>query len=114
MNIDVKKVKIIVTAPLENAEEIRTVLGDAGTGIIGNYSYCSMTTDCMGMFKGNESSNPYIGTKNLLETVKEAKIEVQCDIENVKHALQKIRAVHPYEEPCIEIYPLIDESVFMN
>ena len=110
MNINVKKVKIIVTSPIENVDEIRQALGDAGAGRIGNYTHCSMSTDCIGTFKGNEESNPYIGTKNKIEMVKEVKIEVQCEIEKVKSVLQKLREVHPYEEPAFDIIPLIDEK----
>ena len=78
MNINVKKVKIIVTSPRENAEEIRRALGDMGAGVIGDYTHCSISTDCIGTFKGTDKSNPYIGTKNQIEVVEETKIEVQC------------------------------------
>ena len=109
MNIDIKKVKIVVTSPEENASEIKQVLGDAGAGLIGNYNYCSTSSECMGEFKGNDKSNPYIGVKNEFETVREVKIEVQCEMEKAKIAVQKLREVHPYEEPVIDIIPLIDE-----
>lgn len=110
MNINISKVKIIVTSPIENAEEIRQALGDIGAGVIGNYSHCSLTEKCIGTFKGNDKSNPYIGEKNKLEHVEEEKIEVQCDIKMVKEVMKKIREVHPYEEPLIEIIPLINEK----
>ena len=110
MNINIKKVKIIVTSPIENDDEVREALGNTGAGVIGNYSHCSISSDCIGTFKGNDESDPYIGTKNKLEMVKEVKIEVQCQIEKVKEVLQKLREVHPYEEPAIDIIPLIDES----
>ena len=110
MNIDVKKVKIIVTSPLDNADDIKQILGEAGAGIIGNYTHCTMATDCIGTFKGNDKSNPVIGTKNQLETVEEVKIEAQCEIEKVKSVLHKLREVHPYEEPAIDLIPLIEES----
>jgi len=110
MNIDVKKVKIIVTSPTENASDIRQVLGDAGAGVIGNYVHCSISTDCVGTFRGNNESNPSLGSKNKLETVREVKIEVQCEIEKVKFILSKLREAHPYEEPAIDIIPLIDEK----
>ena len=41
MNVDVKRVKIIVTAPSENVDAIRNVLGEAGAGVVGEYSYCT-------------------------------------------------------------------------
>ena len=110
MNINITKVKIVVTSPIENSEEIRIALGDAGAGVIGNYSYCSISEKCTGTFKGNEESNTYIGKKNVLESVNEEKIEVQCDIKIVKEVLKKLREVHPYEESAIDIIPLINEE----
>ncbi len=44
MKFDVKKVKIIVTAPLKNSEEIRKAICEEGAGIIGNYTYCTIST----------------------------------------------------------------------
>ncbi len=110
MNIKVKKVKIIVTSPPQNADEIRNVIGNAGAGIIGNYTHCSISSDCIGIFKGNDKSNPYIGTKNQIELVKEIKIEVQCEVEKIKKVLKALREVHPYEEVAVDIVPLIDEN----
>ena len=110
MNINISKVKIVVTVPIENAQEIRKTLGECGAGVIGNYSYCSISQRCIGTFKGNDSANPYIGEKNKLESVEEEKIEVQCDLDILKVVLKKLREVHPYEEPSIEILPLISEN----
>ena len=110
MNIEVNKVKITVTSPIENAEEIKMVLGKAGAGVIGNYSYCSISENCIGSFMGNDLTNPYIGEKNKLESFNEVKIEVQCDIKILKEVLNKLREVHPYEEPAIDIIPLIEED----
>jgi len=110
LNIDVKKVKIVVTAPSENVNSIRNVLGQAGAGAIGEYSYCSISTKCIGTFKGSGNANPYIGEKNKLEIVEEEKIEVICDIGIAKEVLKRLREVHPYEEPAIDIIPLINEE----
>lgn len=110
MNINISKVKIIVTSPIENVDQIRQALGNAGAGIIGNYSYCSTSERCIGTFKGNDYTNPYVGEKNELELVNEEKIEVQCDINIVKDVLKKLREVHPYEQPAIDIVPLINEE----
>lgn len=110
MNIDVKKVKIIVTVPIENVDEVRNAICDEGAGVIGNYTHCSMTTKCIGTFKPNDEASPYIGENNRLEFVEEEKLEVICDINIVKKVLKKLREVHPYEEPAIDIIPLIDEG----
>jgi len=110
MNIDIKKVKVIVTIPAENTEEVRNAICNEGAGIIGNYTYCTMTTKCTGTFKPSDEANPYIGEKNKIEFVEEDKLEVICDINIVKRVIKTIREVHPYEEPAIDIIPLIDED----
>ena len=112
MNININRVKIIVTIPLENIEEVRNAICEAGAGVIGNYKYCSMSTKCVGTFKPTDEANPYIGEKNNLEFVDEEKLEVVCDVKNVKEVVSVLRKVHPYEEPAIDIIPLIDEDYF--
>lgn len=114
MNINISKVKIIVTSPVENADEIKQILGEAGAGVIGNYSYCSISQRCTGTFKGNDNTNPYIGEKKKLKSVNEEKIEVQCDINIVRDVLKKLKNIHPYEEPAIDIIPLIDEEELLK
>ena len=64
MNIDIKKVKIVVTVPSENAEELRNAICEEGAGIIGEYSNCTVSTKCIGTFKPSDNANPYIGEKN--------------------------------------------------
>jgi len=110
MNININRVKIIVTVPIDNVDEVRIALCEAGAGIIGNYTHCSMSSKCIGTFKPNEDANPYIGENNRLEYVEEEKLEVVCNFEKVKTVIKELRKVHPYEEPAIDIIPLIDED----
>ena len=110
MKLDIKKVKISVTVPKNNIDEVRQAMCDSGAGIIGNYSFCSTTTKCIGTFIPNNEANPYIGEKNKLEYVEEEKLEVICDIDIAKEVIKKLRKVHPYEEPAIDIIPLINEN----
>lgn len=109
MNININRVKLIVTVPIANVDEVRNALCEAGAGIIGNYTHCSISSKCIGTFKPNEDANPYIGENNKLEYVEEEKLEVVCDFKNVKKVIKELRKVHPYEEPAIDIIPLIDE-----
>ena len=71
-----------------------------------------MSTKCIGTFIPDDKANPYIGEKNKLEFVEEEKLEVVCDVNIVKNVISKLREVHPYEEPAIDIIPLIDENFF--
>ena len=110
MKVDIKKVKIIVTVPAKNLETVRNAICNEGAGVIGNYTYCTMTTKCTGTFIPGDKANPYIGEKNKLELVEEEKVEDKSNINIVKKVLRKLREVHPYEEPGIDIIPLIDED----
>lgn len=112
MNINVNRVKIFVTIPIGNVEEVRNAMCGAGAGIIGNYDYCTSSVKSIGTFKPNDNANPYIGENNKMEFVEEEKLEVVCNIENVKNVITELRKVHPYEEPAIDIIPLLDEENF--
>ena len=110
--INVKKVKIFVTVPIDNLEEVRTAMCNAGAGVIGNYTYCTSSTKVSGTYTPNDKANPYEGTANTLEFVEEIKLEFICDIKLVKEVLKITRNIHPYEEPCIDIIPLLNEENF--
>ena len=112
MNININKVKIFVMVPCSHTEQVRDVILNAGAGIIGNYSFCSTTTKSIGTFMPNDNANPYLGSKNKMEYVEEDKLEVICDVDKVKKVLEKLREAHPYEEPAIDIVPVIDEDFF--
>src|ERR1700743_415689 len=54
--------KLVTFVPNSHAEQVRNALFNAGAGHIGNYSETSFNTEGKGTFKGNEDSNPYVGT----------------------------------------------------
>ena len=112
MNFNINKVKIIVTVPKENIEDVRKAMCNAGAGVIGNYTFCTIQTPSTGTFLPNNNANPYIGEQGKLEYVEELKLEVICSTQYVKSVISALRKVHPHEEPAIDIIPLIDESDF--
>ena len=111
MLVDIKKVKIFVTVPVKNVDNVRKAMCETGAGVIGNYSFCTTSTKSIGTFIPNEKAKPHIGKKNKLEFVKEEKLEAVCELKKVKEVIIKIREVHPYEEPAIDIVPLLDETI---
>ena len=110
MNINIKQVKIVVTIPKESVSKVRDAMCSCGAGIIGSYTFCSTTTNVVGTFIPSDHANPTIGNKNQLNHVEEEKLEVVCDIDKAKDVIKELRKYHPYEEPAIDIIPLIDES----
>lgn len=105
-----KNVKIVVFVPSTHCEIVRKTIGEAGGGIIGNYSYCSFSSRGIGRYKPNENANPHIGKANRLEEVEEERIEFICPRKTAKVVIYAIRKVHPYEEFALDVYPLIDEN----
>ncbi len=107
--MEFKYVKIVVFVPHTHAELIRKAFAESGAGHIGNYDSCSFSGEGVGRFRGLDGTDPFIGEAGRLEEVKEEKIEVICPIEKKDQVLRAIREAHPYEEPAIDIYPLLNE-----
>lgn len=105
-----KRIKIITTAPLNEADKIRQALGEAGAGKLGEYSFCSFSYRGQGRFMPSDKANPYIGEANKLKIVEEEQIEVVCLRENAKQVIAALRQAHPYEEPVVDIVPLMSEE----
>lgn len=101
-----KKYKIVVYVPESDSEKLRDAIGNAGAGIIGNYSHCSFTIKGTGRFKPTEGANPTIGEIGKLEEVVEDRIETVCDKDKLHAVLKAIKDVHPYEEPATDVYPI--------
>lgn len=101
-----KRYKIVFYVPESHADRLREAIGNAGAGIIGNYSHCTFTLKGVGRFKPNAAANPTIGERGKLEEVVEDRIETVCEADKLKAVLQAIRDEHPYEEPAIDVYPI--------
>lgn len=85
-------------------------MGDAGAGVLGNYTHASFSTKGMGRFLPREGAHPAIGQVGKLEEVEEERIEVICNKSKVKEVVAAIKRAHPYEEIPLEIYQLVDEK----
>jgi hypothetical protein len=105
-----EQVKIVVFVPTSHAEIVRQAMGDAGAGKIGQYSHCSFSAGGIGRFRPLAGAQPAIGEVGKFEAVEEERIEAACERENARQVIAAIRSVHPYEEPAIDIYPLLTEE----
>lgn len=112
MNFEIKKVKIIIMVPTNYLKKVQMAVLDAGAGVIGNYTHCSTSFSGIGTFKPNTNAKPFVGLNNHFETVKEERLEILVNVCDVKKILGIIKNVHPYEEPGIDIIPLLNEDDF--
>jgi dinuclear metal center YbgI/SA1388 family protein len=102
--------KIIVFTPEDHLIRIREAMAQAGAGVIGNYSECSFELRGNGTFRPNQESRPFLGQVNQFETVAEVRLEMIAGRRDLSRILKAIYANHPYEEPAIDVYPLLNSS----
>jgi len=98
--------KIVVYVPVSHSDAVREVIGAAGGGQLGNYSYCSFSVRGIGRFLPEKGARPAIGAVGKLEQVDEERIEVTCDTQKVGDVVAAILSVHPYEEPALDVWAL--------
>ena len=98
--------KICFYVPVEDAEDVKQALFDAGAGRIGNYDCCCWQTPGTGQFRPLQYSNPHIGTQGLIETVAEFKVEMVCEDALIVDAVAALIDSHPYEEPAYDVWKL--------
>ena len=101
-----KLVKIVVTVPETHSALVREAMGKAGGGKIGNYTFCSFTTEGVGRFMPVDGANPAIGEVGKIESIVEERIEITCERELLQDVVAAIKSVHPYEEVVIDVYSL--------
>lgn len=100
--------KICVYVPESSVEKVKQALFNAGAGRMDDYDNCCWQTTGIGQFRPLDGSNPTIGSINKIESVVEVKIELVCEDNLVKLAVQAIRDSHPYEVPAFDVWKLAE------
>lgn len=100
--------KLVVFVPRDALDTVREALFAAGAGRIGNYTRCSFVCEGTGTFLGGPGSAPAVGRPGVEERVREYRLEMVYPVERHDQVVAALRAVHPYEEPAFDIYPLIE------
>ena len=96
--------------PLDATQKVLDALYEAGAGEIGKYKNCSFTSLGTGSFTPTHSANPYIGTPNKAEEVRENSVQVIFPAYLEKKIVTALHAAHPYEEVAYYVYALENEQ----
>ena len=96
--------KLVVYAPSDHSEQILKSMFEAGAGGIGNYDECSFRSSGTGTFRGNESSDPYIGQPGKAHSEPEDRLEVVVPAHKIKAVVKAMLEQHPYEEVAYDVY----------
>jgi dinuclear metal center YbgI/SA1388 family protein len=103
-------VKLAVFVPKGYEEKISQALFQF-SGMLGNYSECSFRVEGLGTFTPHAGADPFIGSVGTREYAEETRIEVLIRKADVEQALAALTSAHPYEEPAVDLYPLLNNGV---
>ena len=95
--------KISFFVPIDYAEKVKEALFSSGAGKIGAYDCCSFEVEGLGQFRPLKGSSPFIGSEQVIEKVRELKVEMICSSEYLKDALRALKKSHPYEMPAFDV-----------
>jgi hypothetical protein len=92
----------------------KEVLFKKGAGKYKHYDCSAWEVKGKGQFRPLEGSNPFTGKTGMLEIIDEYRVEMICDDDTVKAALEELLRVHPYEEPAYYVYRISGLSELKN
>jgi dinuclear metal center YbgI/SA1388 family protein len=100
--------KLVVFAPLSDAEEVRAAMHEAGAGVVGDYDTVSYAITGEGRFRPTEGAHPTVGTIGELEVTEEVRIEVLVPRAIRTRVVRAMLAAHSYEEVAFDVIELAD------
>ena len=103
--------KLAIFVPLGHEDAVLNALAEAGAGIVGEYSHCSFRSPGTGTFKASGRARPFIGTAGRVESADETKIEAVVPRARGLEAVERVRAVHPYDEMAYDMVPVDSPDV---
>jgi hypothetical protein len=101
-------VKLVWFVPEEWLDATRNAVFAAGGGSIGAYERCSWYTAGTGTFFGGAETSPTLGERGKEEHVDELRVETVVPADRLNEVIAALRRVHPYEEPAVDVYELVD------
>src|SRR3954470_9304573 len=100
--------KMVVFAPVGDAEAVRAALHAAGAGHVGDYDTVSYTVAGEGRFRPLEGAHPAVGEVGRLEVTDELRIEALVPRHRRTQVIRAVLAAHSYEEVAYDIVELGD------
>jgi hypothetical protein len=103
-----KYIKLEIFIPETHFKELQLCLQRIDAGHIGNYDSCLSYSKVIGTWRPLDGTKPYIGENGKISEEPEFKVEVTIKAENLEKTIKAIKEVHPYEEPVINVIPLLE------
>ncbi len=99
--------KLEIFVPESHFEAVQQALWASDAGHIGQYDRYLSWSRVQSCWRPLAGACPYDGRAGELSRAEEIKIEVCCRAENLAKTLAAVKAAHPYEEPVINVLPLL-------
>lgn len=109
MNVRYCKLEIFI--PETHFRALQKALQDVDAGHIGNYDSCLSYSRVTGTWRPLPGTKPFIGTEGEVSEEPELKVEVTVRAETLDAVMRAVMAVHPYEEPLVNVLPLAGTSM---
>jgi len=101
--------KLCFYVPESHLEQVKNAVFAAGAGRIGDYDSCCWQVLGQGQFRPLAGSRPFLGRQDTVEAVAEYRVELVCEAQFVRAAVQALVEAHPYEEPAWDVIALVTE-----
>src|SRR3954451_9322274 len=103
--------KLIVFAPVGDAEAVRSALHAAGAGHVGDYDTVSYTVAGEGRSRPLDGARPAVGAVGELEVTDELRIEALLPRSKRAEVVRAVLEAHSYEEVAYDVIELADPAV---
>ena len=101
-------VKLETYIPETHLLALRKALQEADAGHTGNYDSRLAFSHVTGTWRALAGAHPYIGAPGEISEAPEIKVEVTLRAAQIEETVRAVRRVHPYEEPVINLIPLLN------
>ncbi len=99
--------KIAVNIPEDRMEGMMAALDSVIKPIYPGYDHVFCWWPVTGCWRPLEGSSPFLGKVRNVETAREMRVEFAVLEEDLGAAMEAVRETHPYEEPAIDVIPMV-------
>jgi len=96
-------VRVIVFLPEESRERIMDAVNSVMKPIYPSYDFVFSWSNVTGCWRPLSGANPFIGSIGEICYANEIRLEFCCYRDSLKKVIQTVKALHPYEEPVIDV-----------
>ena len=99
--------KISLTIPADYKDRLMDEVNGSMRQMYPGYDRVFSVARTEGTWRPLEGSEPFIGKAGEISVEEELRIDFAVKAEDLKEVILAIRRVHPYEEPAIDILPML-------